>query len=162
MCLFKLVFLFSSEKHPEVKLLDPAAAAAAAESLQSCPTLCDPVDSSPPGSTVPGIVQAGTLERVPVPVEEGPRHARLASDWAFACPLGKHWPHGSGLDTTRSQCSGPALCRRPRRGRRGLGHSQKGREITAGWPAALQEGAQCQVPERQASLQLQPRFALLQ
>ena len=37
---------------------------AAAESLQSCLTLCDPIDSSPPGSPVPGILQAGTLERV--------------------------------------------------------------------------------------------------
>ena len=38
------------------------AAAAAAKSLQSCPTLCDPRDGSPPGSTVPGIFQARTLE----------------------------------------------------------------------------------------------------
>ena len=36
-------------------------AAAAAKSLQSCPTLCDPIDSSPPGSAVPGILQARTL-----------------------------------------------------------------------------------------------------
>ena len=40
------------------------AAAAAAKSLQSCPTLCDPIDSSPPGSAVPGILQARTLEWV--------------------------------------------------------------------------------------------------
>ena len=33
-----------------------AAAAAAAKSLQSCPTLCDPIDGSPPGSSVPGIL----------------------------------------------------------------------------------------------------------
>ena len=39
-----------------------AAAAAAAKSLQSCPTLCDPRDGSPPGSPVPGILQARTLE----------------------------------------------------------------------------------------------------
>ena len=39
-----------------------AAAAAAAKSLQSCPTLCDPIDGSPPGFTVPGILQARTLE----------------------------------------------------------------------------------------------------
>ena len=38
------------------------AATAAAKSLQSCPTLCDPRDSSPPGSPVPGILQARTLE----------------------------------------------------------------------------------------------------
>ena len=42
------------------------AAAAAAKSLQSCPTLCDPRDSSPPGSPVPGIIQARTLEWVAI------------------------------------------------------------------------------------------------
>ena len=41
-------------------------AAAAAKSLQSCPTLCDPTDGSPPGSPVPGIVQARTLEWVAI------------------------------------------------------------------------------------------------
>ena len=39
-----------------------AAAAAAAKSLQSCPTLCDPIDGSPPGSSVHGIFQARVLE----------------------------------------------------------------------------------------------------
>ena len=43
-----------------------SAAAAAAKSLQSCPTLCDPMDSSPPGSPVPGILQARTLEWVAI------------------------------------------------------------------------------------------------
>ena len=38
------------------------AAAAAAKSLQSCPTLCNPIDGSPPGSPVPGILQARKLE----------------------------------------------------------------------------------------------------
>ena len=38
------------------------AAVAAAKSLQSCPTLCDPIDGSPPGSPVPEILQARTLE----------------------------------------------------------------------------------------------------
>ena len=42
------------------------AAAAAAQSLQSCPTLCDPRDGSPPGSPVPGILQARTLEWVAI------------------------------------------------------------------------------------------------
>ena len=41
-------------------------AAAAAASLQSCPTPCDPVDGSPPGSPVPGILQARTLEWVAI------------------------------------------------------------------------------------------------
>ena len=46
--------------------------AAAAKSFQSCPTLCDPIDGSPPGSPVPGILQARTLECVafPSPVRE--------------------------------------------------------------------------------------------
>ena len=43
-----------------------AAAAAATKSLQSCPTLCNPIDGSPPGSPVPGILQARTLEWVAV------------------------------------------------------------------------------------------------
>ena len=43
-----------------------AAAAAAAKSLQSCPTLCDPIDGSPPGSPVPGSLQARTLEWVAI------------------------------------------------------------------------------------------------
>ena len=43
-----------------------AAAAAAAKSLQSCLTLCDPIDGSPPGSPVPGILQARTLEWVAI------------------------------------------------------------------------------------------------
>ena len=43
-----------------------AAAAAAAKLLQSCPTLCDPIDGSPPGSPIPGILQARTLEWVAI------------------------------------------------------------------------------------------------
>ena len=43
-----------------------ASATAAAKSLQSCPTLCDPIDGSPPGSSVPGILQARTLEWVAI------------------------------------------------------------------------------------------------
>ena len=46
--------------------MDQAAAAAAAKSLQSCLTLCDPIDSSPPGSPIPGILQARTLEWVAI------------------------------------------------------------------------------------------------
>ena len=56
----------SSEK-PELKQQDAAAAATtAAKSLQSCPTLCNPIDGSPPGSPVPGILQARTLEWVAI------------------------------------------------------------------------------------------------
>ena len=42
------------------------AAAAAAKSLQLCPTLCDPIDGSPPGSSIPGVLQARTLEWVAI------------------------------------------------------------------------------------------------
>ena len=49
-----------------VKIKSTLAAAAAAKSLQSCPTLCDPIDGSPLGSPVPGILQARTLEWVAV------------------------------------------------------------------------------------------------
>ena len=47
-----------------IKLVCVSRSAAAAKSHQSCPTLCDPIDSSPPGSPVPGILQARTLEWV--------------------------------------------------------------------------------------------------
>ena len=50
-------------------------AAAAAKSLQSCLTLCDPIDGSPPGSSVPGILQARILEWV---------------DISFSKPMGKY------------------------------------------------------------------------
>ena len=49
----------SITRHVDIIIL---AAAAAAKSLQSCPTLCDAIDGSPPGSPVPGILQARTLE----------------------------------------------------------------------------------------------------
>ena len=48
-----------------------SAAAAAAKSLQLYPTLCDPIDSSPPGSLVPGILQARTLEWVAISFSRG-------------------------------------------------------------------------------------------
>ena len=46
------------------------ATAAAAKSLQSCPTLCDPIDGSPPGYSVPGIFQARTLEWIAIAFSE--------------------------------------------------------------------------------------------
>ena len=54
----------SSNKYLCASVAAAAAAAAAAKSLQSCPTLCDPIDGSPPGSSVPGILQGRILEWV--------------------------------------------------------------------------------------------------
>ena len=76
-----------------------SAGAAAAKSLQSCPTLCDPVDSSPPGSTIPGTLQARTLEwdaisfsnagKWKVKVKSLSRVRLLATSWtaAYQAPL---------------------------------------------------------------------------
>jgi len=50
----------------QIRQLLAAAAAAAAKSLQSCPTLCDPIDGSTPGAPVPGILQARTLKWVAI------------------------------------------------------------------------------------------------
>ena len=71
------------------------AAAAAAKSLQSCPTLCNPRDGSPPGSPIPGILQARTLEwvaisfsnawRWKVKVKSLSRVQLLATPWTAAC-----------------------------------------------------------------------------
>jgi len=55
------IFLFTTPDS-----LSTFSAAAAAKSLQSCPTLCDPIDGSPPGFPIPGILQARTLEWVAI------------------------------------------------------------------------------------------------
>ena len=58
---------FSRQEHwSGVPLPSPMLYAAAAKSLQLCPTLCDPIDGSPPGSPIPGILQARTLEWVAI------------------------------------------------------------------------------------------------
>ena len=66
------------------------AAAAAAKSLQLCPTLCDPIDGSPPGSPVPGILQARTLEWVAVSFSNAwkwkVKVKSLSRVWLFATP----------------------------------------------------------------------------
>ena len=50
----------------EIPQTEEPAAAAAAKLLQSCPTLCDPIDGSPPGSAIPGILKARTLQWVAI------------------------------------------------------------------------------------------------
>ena len=60
------ISLYSHNQCGRVPYLYNLCAAAAAKSLQLCPTLCDPTDGSPPGSSVPGILQARTLEWVAI------------------------------------------------------------------------------------------------
>ena len=81
-----------------------AAAAAAAKSLQSCPTLCDPTDGSPLGSSVPGILQARTLEWVAISFSSARKQKvkvrslssvrLLATPWtaAYQAPLSMDFP----------------------------------------------------------------------
>ena len=61
-------------------------AAAAAKLLQSCPTLCDPIDSSLPGSSVPGILQARILERVTYPFSSEAVISSAAAASLQSCP----------------------------------------------------------------------------
>ena len=64
--LFVTIVLFCQRIHQGMRLDLDAAAATAAKSLQSYPTLCDPMDGSPPGFPVPGILEARTLEWVAI------------------------------------------------------------------------------------------------
>ena len=70
--------------------LQDHAAAAAAKSLQLCPTLCDPIDGSPPGSPVPGILQARTLEWVAISFSDAwkwkVKVKSLSRVWLLATP----------------------------------------------------------------------------
>ena len=100
--------------------------AAAAKSLQLCPTLCNPIDGSPPGSPVPGILQAGTLEWVAtsfsnawkwkVKVKLLSRVRLLATPWtaAYQAPLSmgfsrrEYWS-GLPLRSLRAKATTPLL-----------------------------------------------------
>ena len=74
-----------------------AAAAAAAKSLQSCPTLCDPIDSSPPGSSVPGILQARTLEWVAISSSNACMHTKSLQSCLTLCDPMDSSPPGSSV-----------------------------------------------------------------
>ena len=74
---------------------------AAAKSLQSCPTLCDPIDSSLPGSPIPGILQARTLEWVAISFSNACMHAKSLQ----SCPTLR--PHGQ--QPTRLLCPQDSL-----------------------------------------------------
>ena len=65
----KFIFLLTTKNatnNISISIHNINLAAAAAKSLQSCPTLCDPIDGSPPDSPIPGILQARTLEWVAI------------------------------------------------------------------------------------------------
>ena len=100
-------------------------AAAAAKSLQSCPTLCNPIDGSPPGSPVPGILQARTLGwaaisfssawKWKVKVKSLSRVRLLATPWsaAYQAPPSMDFPgKGAGVGAIAfsiRMCSGPQI-----------------------------------------------------
>ena len=66
------------------------------KSLQSCPTLCDPIDSSPPGSSVPGILQARTLEWVAISFSNACMHAKSPQSCLTPCdPMDSSTPGSS-------------------------------------------------------------------
>ena len=71
--------------------------AAAAKSLQSCPTLCDPIDSSPPGSSIPGILQARTLEWVAISFSNAYMHAKSHQSCPTLCDPMDSSPLGSSV-----------------------------------------------------------------
>ena len=73
------------------------AAAAAAKSLQLCPTLCDPIDSSPPGSSIPGILQARTLEWVAISFSNACTHAKSLQSRLTLCDPMDSSPPGSSV-----------------------------------------------------------------
>ena len=73
--------------------------AAAAKSLHSCRTLCDPIDGSPPGSPIPGILQARTLEWVAISFS---MHESEKSKWSRSVMSDPQQPHG--LQPTRLLC----------------------------------------------------------
>ena len=92
--------------------LEPTAAAAAAL-LQSCPTLCNPIDGSPPGSPVPGILQARTLEWVAIygVAQSRTRLKRLSSSsintdhvWTSSIRFRSHLL-GKGLKSSSPRCA---------------------------------------------------------
>ena len=87
-------------------------AAAAAKSLQSCPTLCDPIDGSPPGSAIPGILQARTLEWVAIAFSPGNLAeigwTRVPGGELSACPYLDIPREGLGHRCCLNEDSGPS------------------------------------------------------
>ena len=80
--------------------------------LQLCPTLCNPMDCSPPGSSVHGILQARILEWVAVPSSRGPSQSRDWTRVSYVSCIGRqvlyHWCHLSSVSSVAQSC--PTLC----------------------------------------------------
>ena len=84
--------------------------AAAAKSLQSCPTLSDPIDGSPPGSSVPGTLQARTLEWVAISFSNAWKWSQLSRVWLCATPWTAAHQAPPSLGFSRQEpCSGVPL-----------------------------------------------------
>ena len=81
----------------ETKAYGSGTAAAAAKLLQSYPILCDPIDSSPPGSSVPGILQARTLEWVAISFNNACMHAKSLQSCPTLCDPMDSSPPGSSV-----------------------------------------------------------------
>ena len=82
------------------------ATAATAKSLQSCPTLCDPIGGSPPGSSIPGILQARTLEWVAISFSIACMHAKSLQSCPTLCdPMESSPPAPLSMGFSRPECS---------------------------------------------------------
>ena len=75
-------------------------ATAAAKSLQLCPSLCDPIDSSLPGSPIPGILQARILEWAAIAFSNACMHAKLLQPCPTLCDPMDSSPPGSSIHRT--------------------------------------------------------------
>ena len=89
---FNLVYMIEQSNYNNA-LCSPAAAAA--KLLQSCPNLCDPIDGSPPGSSVPGILQARILEWVAISFSNAFMHAKSLQLYPTLCDPMDSSPPGS-------------------------------------------------------------------
>ena len=87
---------------------------AAAKSLQSCPTLCDPIDGSPPGSPVPGILPARTLEWVAISFSNAwkwkEKGKSLSRVWLFATPWTAAHQAPPSIGFSRQECWSGVEC----------------------------------------------------
>ena len=95
----KVSHMVSLRTKTELLLRGNMSAAAAAKSLQSCPTLCNPIDDSPPGSAIPGILQARTLEWVAISFSNAWKWKVM---WSHSVISDSLKPHG--LQPTRLLC----------------------------------------------------------